>query len=224
MFKIKDISDEYVEWLCFANAGMLDRGNLYCFDYVIRNLPSSAPLIEIGSFCGLSTNLITYYKKKYNVKNALITSDKWEFEGAYKGSMVGDSPITHDEYRMFVKETYIRNIRMFSRYDLPYTMELNSDEFFSMWSNSKKLTDVLGRDVQLGGAISFCYIDGNHAYEYVKRDFENCHNFLEPGGFILFDDSADGSGWDVCKVVSEIQRSGRYELVIKNPNYLFRKK
>ena len=62
--KIKDISDEdeYVEWLCFANAGMLDRGNLYCFDYAIRNLPSSAPLIEIGSFCGLSTNLITYYK------------------------------------------------------------------------------------------------------------------------------------------------------------------
>jgi hypothetical protein len=83
---------------------------------------------------------------------------------------------------------------------------------------------VLGRNVQLGGAISFCYIDGNHAYEYAKRDFENCHNFLEPGGFILFDDSADGSGWDVCNVVSEVQRSGRYELVIKNPNYLFRKK
>jgi hypothetical protein len=170
--KIKDISDEdeYVEWLCFANAGMLDRGNLYCFDYAIRNLPSSAPLIEIGSFCGLSTNLITYYKKKCNVKNALITSDKWEFEGAYKDSTVGDSPITHAEYRMFVKETYIRNIRMFSKYDLPYTIELNSDDFFFMWSNSKKLIDVLGRNVQLGGAISFCYIDGNHAYECLGKE------------------------------------------------------
>ena len=224
--KIKDISneDEYVQWLYFANAGMLDRGNLYCFDYAIRNLPSNAPLIEIGSFCGLSTNLITYYKEKHNVKNALITCDKWEFEGAYKGSMVGDSLITHDEYRMFVKETYIRNIQMFSRYDLPYTMELNSDEFFFKWSNSKKLTDLLGRSIQLGGPISFCYIDGDHSYEYVKRDFGNCDNFLEPGSFILFDDSADGSGWDVCKVVSEIQQSGMYELVIKNPNYLFRKK
>jgi hypothetical protein len=28
MYKIKDISDEYVEWLCFANAGILDKGNL----------------------------------------------------------------------------------------------------------------------------------------------------------------------------------------------------
>src|SRR5687767_3117074 len=50
---------EYMSWLSFANAGMLTPGNVDCFDYAIRNLPSSAPLVEIGSFCGLSTNAIT---------------------------------------------------------------------------------------------------------------------------------------------------------------------
>lgn len=54
-----DISDDYVNWLCYANAGMLHRGNLYCFDYAIRNLPSEAPIVEVGSFCGLSANLLT---------------------------------------------------------------------------------------------------------------------------------------------------------------------
>ncbi len=33
-----DISNDYVNWLCYANAGMLQRGNLFCFDYAIKNL------------------------------------------------------------------------------------------------------------------------------------------------------------------------------------------
>jgi hypothetical protein len=56
-----DISDDYINWLSFANSGMLHRGNLYCFDYAIEHLPTEAPIIEIGSFCGLSANVITYY-------------------------------------------------------------------------------------------------------------------------------------------------------------------
>jgi hypothetical protein len=219
-----DISDDYINWLCYANAGILERGNLYCFDYAIRDLPSGAPIVEIGSYCGLSTNVLTYYKEKHGVHNALITCDKWEFEGAEKAGMVGDSSITHAEYRDFVKDTYTRNVRMFSRYDLPYTVEMLSDEFFAAWRESKEIVDIFGRPIHLGGDISLCYIDGNHSYEYVRRDFENCDEFLEPGGFVLFDDSADGSGWDVCRVVAEVQKSGKYELVIKNPNYFFRKK
>ena len=225
MPKIKDISNEYINWLCFASAGMLDRGNLYCFNYAIENLPSNAPIVEIGSFCGLSTNAITYYKEKWRVKNRLITCEPWKFEGiADESAMVGDSSMTHVEYRMFIKETYLRNIRMFNRYDLPHTIEMNSDEFFSRWSNSEEVTDILGRNVKLGGAISFCYVDGNHTYEYARRDFDNCHDHLEQDGFILFDDSADGSGWGVCTVIEEIKKSKKYKLIIKNPNYLFKKK
>ena len=81
------IKDEYIEWLTFANAGMLNRGNLHCIDYAVRNLVSNNPVIEIGSFCGLSTNIINYYLKKYNKKNKIITSDKWEFEGKGDGTL-----------------------------------------------------------------------------------------------------------------------------------------
>jgi len=222
---MKDISNEYVNWLSFANAGMLNRGNLYCLEYAVSNLPSSSPIIEIGSFCGLSTNLITYYKEKNNVKNRLITCDKWEFENAENKTRVGDSAsITHADYRDFVKNSYIQNIKMFSRSDLPYTIELFSNEFFAAWRDNHEMSDVLSRKIQLGGPISFAYIDGNHSYDFAKKDFLNCDEFLEPGGFILFDDSADYTGWEVCKVVKEVQRSGKYELVIKNPNYFFRKK
>ena len=84
--KRTEVSDEYVKWLCFANAGMLDTGNLHLIDTAMKQLPSAAPILEIGSFCGLSANVLTHYKRKYGAKNRLVTCDKWEFENAGKGS------------------------------------------------------------------------------------------------------------------------------------------
>jgi hypothetical protein len=218
------VNDTFILWLTFANAGMLHTGNVYSFDYAIRNLPSDAPILEIGAFCGLSANAINYFKRRHKAPNRLITIDKWLFEGAALGYSVGESSITHDEYQAFVKETFRRNLRFFSRDDLPYAVEMLSDEFFQAWREGRRVRDVFEREIGLGGKVSFCYVDGNHTYEFVRRDFEHCDEFLEPGGFLLFDDSADGSGWDVCKVMREVESGGRYELVIKNPNYLFRKK
>src|SRR5262245_48263784 len=99
------MQDTFIQWLMFANAGMLHGGNIYCFDYAIRRLPSAAPIIEIGSFCGLSTNVISYFKRRHGATNLLVTSDRWVFEGAMSGTTVGESPLTHDEYQAFVKET-----------------------------------------------------------------------------------------------------------------------
>lgn len=217
-----DVSDEFVNWLAFANAGMLNRGNLLCFDYAISRLPSDSPMVEIGVFCGLSSNLLTYYKRRHRRSNPLFNCDRWLFEGA-EGN-VGASDISHSAYRDFVRETYLRNVRMFSGHDLPRTIESLSREFFAGWRASQTATDLFGRTVQLGGPISFCFIDGNHTYEVARQDFRDADQFLEPGGFILFDDSADGSAWEVTRVVAEVLALPQYELVIKNPNYLFRKR
>jgi len=221
---IMDISNEYINWLCFANAGILERGNLYCFDHAIKNLPSDNPVVEIGSFCGLSTNIITYYLMKYHKGNKVITSDKWAFEGAERGGTLGDSTVLHSDYRRYVKESFIRNIKMFSSHNLPYAVEEVSDEFFKLWDSKSTYVDVLGREIKLGGEISFCYIDGNHTYEFARRDFLNTDQYLEKGGFILFDDSSDHSPFGCKDLMKEITKDDHYELVIKNPNYLFRKK
>jgi hypothetical protein len=214
---------EYLNWLSFANAGMLDRGNVYCLDYAIGHLPSAAPIVEIGSYCGLSANVIVFLKEKHGVRNTLVTCDRWVFDE--RGGMLGESAhVTHETYRRFVKEAFLRNVRTFGGHDLPFTLELYSDELFAAWEASRTCEDVFGRSITLGGPISCCYIDGNHSYAFARRDFDHCDRFLEPGGFILFDDSADGSGWEVCRVVAEVSATGRYELVARNPNYLFRKR
>ena len=216
--------DSTIDWVSYANAGMLENGNHYCFDYAVRNLPSDAPLLEVGSFCGLSTNFLAYYRLKHGVRNQLFNCDRWEFENTDKESMLDELSITHAEYRAFCRENYIRNVQMFSRSLLPHTIEMFSDEFFDAWRGAANLTDVFGRSVTLGGPLSFCYIDGNHSYEFARRDYQNCDEFLEKGGFILFDDSADASPWEVRRVVAEVKASGRYDVVVKNPNYLLVKR
>ncbi|TET36317.1 MAG: class I SAM-dependent methyltransferase [Planctomycetota bacterium] len=219
-----DISDTYINWLAFANAGMLNRGNLFCIDFSIKNLPKDSVIVEVGSFCGLSTNIITYYKRKHSVKTPFFTCDRWEFEGAEKGGRISDSSITYEEYRDFVMKTFERNVKTFSEDDMPHTIEMFSDEFFEAWGKSKECVDFFGKRVRLGGEIGFCFIDGNHTYDYARRDFENTDRFLAKGGYILFDDSSDDSDWEVCKVVEEVLRGAKYELVVKNPNYLLKKK
>jgi hypothetical protein len=49
--------DEFLTWLNFASAGMLELGNLYLMDYALPRLPSAARVLEFGSFCGLSVNV-----------------------------------------------------------------------------------------------------------------------------------------------------------------------
>ena len=216
-----NVADEFAGWLGYANAGMLNKGNLLGFDYCLSHLPSGNPIIEIGVFCGLSTNLINHYKRKHGIANPFFNCDKWEFEGA--GGNLGNSPISHAAYRAHVRESYQRNLNTFSPGMLPHTVEATSDEFFEKWGAGAEVTDVFGRRVKLGGPISFCYIDGNHSYEFARRDFENADRFLEPGGFILFDDSADGSHWEVTRVIAEVKQMANYRVVNKNPNYLVQK-
>ena len=227
--RLKDVDvphrEEFVSWLRFAVPGMTSPGNERAFEFVASHLNSNAPVVEIGSFCGLSTILLGHYLKKYQKTNPIITCDKWVFEGQKLGKPLGGSDLlTHDEYKKFVKDSYLRNVSTFLSANKPYTIELFSDDFFDLWAKKSSMNDVFGRSIALGGEIAFCFIDGNHQYEFAKRDFTNTDKYLIQGGFVLFDDSADGSGWEVNRLAMEIESDVKYEIVARNPNYLFRKR
>jgi hypothetical protein len=218
-------ANEFLAWVRFAVPGMLGQGNVNAMEYALANMPPGKPILEIGSFCGLSTVVLSYLFDKRSKNTPIFTCDKWEFEGQQLGAPLGDSPsVTHDVYRAYVRGIFISSMQTFAANRLPYAIECFSDEFFRCWFANEKTVDVFDRPVTLGGKISFCYIDGNHTYEFAKRDFENTDRALVSGGFILFDDSADGSHWEVNQLTREIASGHQYELVLRNPNYLFRKR
>jgi hypothetical protein len=218
------LQDDFLGWLRFVNAGMLNDGNIIAMDLAIKQLPDGA-IVEVGSFCGLSTNVITHLCRKHRQSNPFFTCDPWIFEGADKANVpLGDGGITFGEYRNLVRDSFLRNVKAFSRNNMPFSCELPSDEFFNLWNGQSKITDVFGRTVTSGGPVAFAYVDGDHRYAQARADFENIDKHLVPDGCILFDDSADGSGWEVCDLVDEIRRSRKdYWLVDRFPNYMFQK-
>jgi hypothetical protein len=213
--------DEFVAWINFANAGMLVPQNVSAMRYVLDRI-SNKPIVEIGSFCGLSTNILAHLVRSRGKSNPIYTCDRWIFEGA-DSEFVGNSQIKHPEYRQFVMDTFKRNVEFFSAPNKPHPIEALSDEFFERWHANDDATDVFGRDVKLGGPISFCYVDGNHTYECTKRDFENIDRVLEVDGYILFDDSDESDPFGLTSLMQEIAMRGDYQLVARSPNCLFKR-
>jgi hypothetical protein len=223
---LKEIqADEYLAWLCQVLGGFLSPGdgNIAGLSYAIKNMPENGAVIEIGSFLGLSTNIIAYLTMKHGRKNQFFSCDPWVFEETAKpvGGYFDASSI---EFREYVKNVFRLSLEIFSRDRMPHAIESTSEQFRRDWDSVSAVNDIFGRVALLGGPISFAYIDGAHTYEAAKHDFLGIDRHLLPGGFMLFDDSSDGSSFECKKVVADVISNPMYELAFTTPNYLFRKR
>ncbi len=144
----KTLDDEYLMWLLFANAGMQNPGNLFLMDLAVRELPTTSPIIEIGSFCGLSTNAIRYLLHKHGRSNQIFAVDPWTFERSQTAPTLGDSTITMDEYTEFVIDAFRRNVAFFSRETPPIAIRMTSDDFFRSWQDGATVTTLDGEAAQ----------------------------------------------------------------------------
>jgi len=218
-------ADAYLPWLCTVVGGWLDAGsgNLRAFDHAVRHMPGGGAVLEIGSFLGLSTCALGHLLRKYEQPHRFFNCDPWEFEeadepigGVFDASSFG--------FRSYARSTFVRNIETFCAERRPFSIEADSNAFFADWSGRRTRKDLFGREVELGGPISFAYIDGAHSAEASRADFRNVDRYLLSGGFVLFDDSDDGGAFGSTRTAQEVARDARYELVFKAPNYLFRKR
>lgn len=223
-FRARALDDEFVRWLSYANAGMLHPGNAWSMDYAVRNLPSGSAVVEIGSFAGLSTNAICHLLRKHGRSNPFFTCDNWDVTAHGETRRIAGSSLTFPEYARYVKESFLRNVAFFSPGNPPHSIESSSADFLEKWRAAQTVADVFGRAARLGGPIGFAYVDGIHSIEAVRAEFGSIDAFLEPGGFILFDDSSDSSPFGLNRLMREIAASGGYELLGQTPNYFFRKR
>ncbi|WP_299887530.1 class I SAM-dependent methyltransferase [uncultured Lacinutrix sp.] len=209
--------------------GMLHEGNIYLMDYAIENMPNDGIVFEIGSYAGLSTNVMLHLLNKYNKKHLFIGCDAWVYEGIndYKGIIEnhidGKVDVSRIDYVAYIKNAFINATNLLHPNAKPYTCHLTSDTFFKKWKNNNKFTDVFNRTFSIDQGISFSYIDGNHSYEQTKKDFENVDSKLKLNGFILIDDSAKHLNFGSSDFIKEIKKNTRYKIIDNNPNYLIQK-
>lgn len=209
---------------------MLHEGNIYLMDYAIRNMPQEGIVFEVGSYGGLSTNLMLHLLKKYQKPNDLFGCDAWVYEGYddHKESpplhIDGREDLERKEYMEYIKIGFINAARFLHPEKLPFTVHMTSDAFFAKWNDNEEMKDVFERSFHMANEkISFCYIDGDHSFEQTKKDFENVSSKLNLNGFILIDDSAKYMRYGSAKFVKEILKNPNFKLIDANPNYLFQK-
>lgn len=210
--------------------GMLHEGNIYLIDYAIKNMPKNGIVLEIGSYGGLSANLICHLLKSYNKQEiSFISCDAWVYEGYNdhkknkKQHIDGNPNISRLTFMNYIKNAYINSIQLLHPEMKPYACHLDSDTFFDKWENNAALIDVFNRTFKINKKIAFCYIDGDHSLEQTKKDFYNVSKNILKGGFILIDDSADYLNFGSAKFIKEIKQNNDYKIILKNPNYLIQK-
>ena len=72
--------------------------------------------------------------------------------------------------------------------------------------------------------FDWVYIDGNHLYEFVKKDLELSMHKVKVGGFITGDDYVEGGWWKggVKKAVDEFAKNQPVHLLgIRNGQFIF---
>ena len=207
-------------------AQMLHPGNPYLLDLAIQKMPKEGVVLEIGSYGGLSTNLISYLLDKHGCNNKLFTCDPWVYEGFedYLGTksdrIDGRSDVLRTDFMNHLKNSFKEVTKLLSGHRLPHSFQLMSDELFGIWGSGTSVTDVFGFEVTPVGKISLALIDGDHAYAQAKKDYLNVRRHLLPGGLILFDDSGAGMPFGSAKLMKEVLKDPKARVVDKNPNYL----
>ncbi|AXG69196.1 methyltransferase domain protein [Kordia sp. SMS9] len=209
--------------------GMLHEGNIYLMDYAIRHMPDDGIVFEIGSYAGLSTNVMLHLLTKHDKKHMFVGCDAWIYEGFKDHTGIiethidGKVDVTRKEYVSYIKQAFVNAASLLHPNKKPHTCHLTSDAFFEQWNANNEFTDVFDRTFSIQQEISFGYIDGDHSYEQTKKDFENVASKLKVNGFILLDDSAKHLHFGSSDFIQEIQQHDAFKIIAHNPNYLLQK-
>lgn len=161
--------------------------------WLLSQMPPQSICAEIGVWKGEFSEHITEIVKP----RLLHLVDPWTYQPEFPDRMFGGTVATSqkDMDRMFeaVCERFRahENVHVHREYSEAYVQHV-ADEYFD-----------------------WIYIDGNHSYEFVKRDLEMYVAKVRTGGFITGDDFnwRPDLGCPVRRAVEEVVHSGRVQFV-----------
>jgi hypothetical protein len=179
-------------------------------DFLLKQMPKQSVCAEIGVYKGdFAARIMRIVQPK---KLHLIDPWKFESSAAYRESLYGGE--------QGVSQTNMDSI---------YYGVL---ERFNMQISTGTIN--VHRAASVDASLAFpdtyfdwIYIDGNHQYEFVKKDLESYYRKVIKGGYMTGDDYVEGGWWQggVKRAVDECVANGLVELQqIKNNQFCLRKK
>jgi len=121
--------------------------------------------LEIGSYIGSSASLMLNHPYETNI----ICVEPCVLDKSHYGGII-------DQYHTLEKTLQINNKNNYS---------------FSIEKNFSHDIKLLTKFKTYNLKIDILFIDGGHDYDDVIQDWNNYKDFVNPGGFIIFDDYCD---------------------------------
>lgn len=145
----------------------------------LYNLTSKLPknrtkIVEIGSWLGKSSFLLAKGLKKHTRKSVLVCIDPFDSaDDKTTQSIYKDiSSQLKESENASLKEKFIDNMRKFGVIDIITILDGYSFEVVKKFNQR----------------IDLLFIDGNHEFKAVKKDFLDWSKFIKNGGFVAFHD------------------------------------
>ena len=192
--------------MCTAKHPISDSNSSTSRDFLLQTFPKFSTGAEIGVNKGhFSERILEIVKPK---KLHLI--DPWKFEDGefYEaGEKIQDQKTLDTRFENVTKR---------------FTTEIKKGQVVINRSTSDEILPKFDDNY-----FDWIYVDGNHLYEFVKKDLELCYMKIKNDGLITGDDYYDG-GWcqgGVKKAVDEFINTGSIQVIqLKNNQFILQKK
>ena len=174
-------------------------------DFLLEMVPKGTVCVEIGVWKGEFSKQIL---DKVNPKK-LYLIDPWKFIPKYTTSWYGGTIAKNQEDMNII---YKRVQKMFKDNKKVVVYKDLSQNVAGRFKNN---------------TLDFVYVDGNHRYEFVKKDLEMYFQKLKKGGILAGDDYYSFwsvlNGFPVKKAVDEFIINNQVEVVCLRGQFVLRK-
>lgn len=166
--------------------------------FLLRKMPKGSVCAEIGCWKGkFSNEILAQVRPK-----KLYLIDPYRYVASYEDSWYGGDKISQDELD-----------KIFQSVQTKFSEPIQKGQIEMIRKNSLEAHAQFQDEY-----FDWVYIDGDHTYEFVKKDLENFFPKTKVGGFICGDDYATPGWWEdgVTKAVDEfVQKNPARIKVIK---------
>jgi hypothetical protein len=178
-------------------------------DFVLNSFPKNSVGVEIGVDRGdFSQRILKIVKPK---KFHLIDPWKYEVLEIYKNSLYGGKA---GKNQIVLDKKYQKVLTKFQKQIKNGVVSIYRD-------NSENALNSFENNY-----FDWAYIDGNHLYEFVKKDLELCYLKIKKEGIIALDDYGVEGWWrdGVTKAVDEFSNKGMVQIIkVKNNQCILKK-
>ncbi len=151
---------------------------------VARHIPRG-DVVEVGCLFGRTAALLAMLARRYDLGQVLCV-DPWSGDELDQGSEALRRPSLDydwDEWRRMFE----LNVAPFAQGRLNYIRATGEAGGAAYAQSRQVVTDAFGESLYQG-RIGMLHIDGNHEYGHVLADTQAWAPFVQPGGWIIFDD------------------------------------